>query len=115
MLNNLAPGDMCGDDSECYAAATCQNFVCVAADANVGASCSDQQVGDKLYHGGDKLCAPGQYCMTDATDSGTATCQYVKEPGSICVFDDECGYTGVCLFNACQTWGTLIHGEKIED
>lgn len=37
------------------------------------------------------------------------------EPSAQCTQDDQCGYSGVCLFNFCQTWGTLQHGEKLED
>ena len=74
-VTNLAPGDMCSSDSQCYADATCEGSVCRAADANVGASCAEKTVDGTVYHAGDKMCAPGQFCQVTANNPDDATCQ----------------------------------------
>jgi hypothetical protein len=58
----LAPGDLCQWDEQCYGSGTCsEGGVCEAEAGKVGDSCSGV-TGE--YQLSDKLCDPGNYCNT---------------------------------------------------
>ena len=112
---NLAPGDRCHLETQCYGNGTCVDGICMAADPNVGADCDDIVIDGAYIHGGDLMCAPGQYCSEDPSDANENVCTAVLPAGSVCKSDNQCGYSAVCLFNTCVAWGTLPHGSEVED
>ena len=112
---SLAPGDICSTDDQCYGQGTCVSNVCAAANPNVGASCADIVINNATVHGGDKMCATGQYCQVNPSNPETATCQSVLNIGDQCSNDDQCGFGAACIYTVCVQWGSLAHGALIEE